>query len=306
MEEFCENPSLKLYNKLKEREKKILVEYSQKVVDNKIQGNKRFANRILKYHHKIPVNVTLEQLKINHDRWRTSIKEGKYHYDILQPNTLVFRGSGKHLELVKDKPTYFALEFYDSTTYVTFGTRIKKTQKPKDNFLVGILIKPIQLFKVDSLDNINLLLRESFNKEKDLYEAVVQMFMSQSDLLKYRMHPTLPTPFFLEQIESATKPFQFRKLYRFSAASHDFMFVNWLCKHGFQGYSAGNFETYSRFVDRDKTGLFHAEIVICDPLSYVHVLGTVHIEKPKTMQALQNILINLQKNTKIKSYYRSK
>ena len=303
MDEFCDNPSLKSYNKLDDKIKKILIEYSQKIIDNKLSGNKRLANRIIKYHYKIPIHITLDELKINHNKWRSSIKEDKYYYDIVKKDTIVFRGSGKNLELQKDKPTYFALEYYDSTTYINFGTRLKKDNKSKDNFLVGLVTKPLKLFKLDSLENINYLLMESFQNNKDLYEAIIRMFMRESTIFKYRMHTNLKPSSELSQIETKTRPFLFNHLYRVSVAKYDFIFVNWLCQNGFNGYSTGILDTID--FPSGKVSEFHAEMVICDPLSFIQIIDTINITKPKDTIALQNILIKLQKNKKIYPYLSS-
>ncbi len=50
------------------------------------------------------------------------------------------------------------------------------------------------------------------------------------------------------------------KVYRNSSISRDIKFLKWICKNGFDGYTAGPTK-----VANDKSGYFHLETAICSP-----------------------------------------
>jgi len=173
--------------------------------------------------------------------------------------------------------------------------------------MIGNTTEPIKLLKFDSITNINHLLKRLFNeKNMKVYNALKAMFMKLSHIETMRVHDVtkLKNMKYVSVSETKNHPVQFNELIRSSTLTNDIIFVDWLCKNGFQGYSSGSFLMHAAmgdYLEKNK-GTFPSEIVICDPTKYVTILDIFEISAPTNFEESQNILIAMEKDSKLKKF----
>jgi hypothetical protein len=90
-------------------------------------------------------------------------------------------------------------------------------------------------------------------------------------------------------VRTDTDPISFKKLVRNSIIKNDFLFSNWLCAHGFHGYSAGVMDMYIHMTLKKA---FPEEIMLCDP-TILQLCRTIETPRLKTREQLQDILQDL-------------
>lgn len=263
MNVFCQAPSRKNFNKLSISEKNALYH----VALSDIPKNQNLARRIIAYYEKKPLSLGVEVLN-----WRTTTRHGKYDYDIIPKATLLFRGSKSPIVLLK-KATYFALEIANANQYLSV--------KKKSHLSMYKTKRSLKLFRLDSIHNINMLLSDLYTSNKTLYKIVYDMFMPVIIPLKPKLMAGI--------VHNHNDPISFKKLVRNSIMKNDFLFSNWLCAHGFHGYSAGIMDIYIHMTLRKS---FPEEIMLCDPSTVLQLCKTIETPRLKTREQLQDILQN--------------
>lgn len=311
MELFCTEPSYGRFQKLSHSEKESLVLASNKIIQNKIRGNRRMAKRILHYHKSPNIILddvyTYDDISIHHHKpWRQAKTQSEYTFDIIPQNILLFRASSREIEIISDRPTYFALESYSASTYLNYNVKGKKSviEKHLGYLWVGYTIQPVKLLRLDDVENVNRLLRQFFMHDKKLYEVLKSMFMSIINMGSMKLYDLSKLFPYIKVSETKTNPVQFHSLIRHSVLTTDQVFVDWLCKHGFHGYSAGKLKSHVELGQRDKTKYNHfgAEIVLCKPQASVQTIHVFRFQSPTSFQEAENILITIQKNEKISKF----
>jgi hypothetical protein len=195
-------------------------------------------------------------------------------YDSIPQGKLLFRASKDKVVLEKDRATYFGPTIHVANLYM---------RDYKNGFLnVYQTTAELKLFRLDHLDNVNRLLRESYaSSDKSLYKTIADMFVAGASTKSQK---------FKSYIKSET-PLQFKKLLRSSYIQSDFLFANWLCANGFQGYSAGRITVSTESFP----ALFHEEIMLCDPTAALRLVMEVPMKKKQqSFEALQAIVHRAQ------------
>lgn len=275
MEDFCKKPSKKGYDQLSPSIRNLFYQYSKKILQSKYKGDYRLANRICAYHDNKPLHMAV----IVPDFWRKTSRQDDWDYDELNNDTFLYR-AGKNPIVLENKPTYFAIEVGNANQYLP--------TKKNGHLVVFQLKKPIRLFRLDSLSNINRLLKQLYDtNQHDLYHVLVKMF--SSPLLKQykKLYETT--------IQKETDPIQLSRLVRYSLIPNDFRFANWLCQNGFDGYSAGVMEIYVGVGRVAKE--FPEEILLCDPQKILKVVGHVMTTRKTKRELLDTLLDNLLSTT---------
>lgn len=274
MQDFCAQPTRKKYELLDKEARELLYQYSVQIMRSEQEGDYRLANRILSYHDGTPLRMAVE---VPHFWRRPHAKKGGWVCDEIAVGTELYRAGKSSIPLQKNRPTYFALEIGNANQYLPV--------KKEGYLTVYRAAKALCLFRLDSVDNINRLLRHLHGLKNDtLYRVVLKMFYPP--LLKH--YKTLYDTTILHE----THPIQFKRLVRYSLISNDFLFANWLCQQGFEGYSAGVMHIYSGV---GKTAAeFPEEVLLCDP-SRLTAVATFHTQKKKNREALDSLLDSQKK-----------
>jgi hypothetical protein len=267
METFCKKPSKKGFQKLPLPIRQLFYQYSQEILQSKRKGNFRLAHRICAYHENKPLRMAV----IVPDFWRKTIRKADgWEYDELSKDVALYR-AGKKPIVLENQPTYFAIEVGNANQYLP--------TKKAGYLVVFQLKKQVRLFRLDSLSNINRLLRELYHSSPDLYEVVRKMFIPPL-LKQYKK--------LYETTVQKTDPLQLSRLIRYSLIPNDFRFANWLCQNGFDGYSAGVMDIYVGMGRVAKE--FPEEVLLCDPPSVLHTVGQIQTTKKTSRDALDSLL----------------
>lgn len=271
MDDFCACPLRKRYNELGTEVKQKLYAYSLKIMRSELRGDYRMAHRIISYHEGKP----LEMAVVVPTGWRTSRKVKGWVCDEIAAGVEFYR-AGK--SLTEKRPTYFALEVGNANQYLP--------TKKEGCLTVYRSMGRLRLFQLDNVNNINrLLLQLHKSKEDHLYRVVLTMF-----------YPPLIKNYkklYESTILQETHPVQFKRLVRYSLISNDFVFANWLCQEGFQGYSAGVMDIYSG-AGRVRAQ-FPEEVLLCDPLSVLEVVSTFSTKRKSSRESLDALLDSQKK-----------
>ena len=210
--------------------------------------------------------------------WRLSSKNttSPWKMDILPTSTLLFRGQ-KTKNVLERKATYFAPEIGNANQYLP-------VQKP------GVLSiyrpkAPLNLFRLDDLDNVNQLLRDTYKTNPVLYEVIRSMFLSKVLQIKITVNPLLK-----DTLIAKEEPIQFKRLVRYSLIKSDFIFANWLCQQGFHGYASGVMWMYEVGAIKES---FPEEVMICDPVAHLSLVADINMNKQKNRFKLDEILETL-------------
>jgi len=269
--DFCSKPSKTTYNKISGNHREFMHTVSQFIIKYNI-GNIRLAYRIKDYYQNKFGNKRLMGIPVA-SGWRSQLPLiDTYYYDIIPDGTSLFRGS-KNDEPLKNRATYFALEIGNANQYLPVNI----------NGFMGIYKtnKELRLFRLDDLDNINSLLAFFFKRDKKMYENFKRMFVSPLVELNEVLLNS-------KTYQEEDGPIQLKDLIRASDTKVDFKFANWLCEQGFDGYSAGIMERYSR--GRYEPA-FPEEIMLCKPVDNVLLIKEMlKMKKSKNRDKLDDIL----------------
>ena len=236
-----------------------------------------------------------------------------WEYEIIEAGTILYRATKKPLDEASffggsDTPTYFAPSVYTCNKYLP---------AKKDGYMYIFRLKHnLQVFKFDSLYNINKLLMLQFYNMEDLdafpgeyrikklgkieieqvmkygksyYDIIIEMFTGRSHVLKKNRPGTLGE-------KKEKKPTQLTRLLRKSVYKDDMAFVKELCNK-FAGYNAGFIirgESNWNYVPDDKKR-FPPELMLCEPEKNVgEPIGMIRMkqetENLKNNEKLQNIV----------------
>ena len=247
VELFCKSPSPKLWNNIDRKTKLFFIEACKYCIKQK-KGNVSLARNILN---------TAKKPNTSIDTWE---------YITLPKNTLLYRGTKTIPEKI-NRATYYTTNINTANNYLP-STKIGylNIYKCKED---------LKLFKFDSLDNVNKLLRDTFTDKKilippkklrsgiilpgkSLYDIIREMFSG----LSWAVAP------------EEDKPLQLSVLKRYSLLANDIVFSNWLCNNNFNGYDAK--------LMKQKFGVdFSEETMICKPNDDLIVLEHIQIRKQK-------------------------
>jgi len=264
IKKFCAEPSFTNFKLLPLDVRELTVSMSREALQKK--KTNLMASMIIKYN-----------ILFHNSDWRRSLPivdtQSGRTYDIIPKGKLLFRGSKDRVVLEKDRATYFGPTIHIANLYM---------RNHKNGFLnVYQTTKELRLFRLDHLDNVNRLLRESYASDRELYKTIADMFVGGVSTKSQKLKT---------YIQSET-PLQFKKLLRSSYIQSDFRFSSWLCANGFQGYSAGRMTVSTESFP----ALFHEEIMLCDPTTALQLVMEVQMkQKQQSLEALQAIVHRAQ------------
>ena len=192
----------------------------------------------------------------------------KWEYTIVPKDTLLFRGTKKIPDEI-DRATYYTQSIKTANIYLP-------TNKPGFMNVYKTLFD-LKIFKLDSLHNANLLLKETFDDK-----SIVQKSTTGGlDMTLYDIIRLLYTGEYVVQPKE-TKGHQIKRLIRNSSTKSDIIFSNWLCNNGFNGYEAG--------IMKQKLGHdFPAETMLCKPLRDIEAMEPTEMKKIKNDNVLKDI-----------------
>ena len=312
---FCQDLSKSNFYLLSGKEKKILLEYSHKMVDGKIStGHRRLARRIIKLELGRQEDTSPEEVTINERsdrRWRYDLPKNSddktgFIYSVIPKNLLLFRGNALAYKNIKRPSLYLALDPFVAANYVNFGVKIRKKTELANykGYLQTFYTKEeVKLFRLDSLHNINGLLRQFFEKDEPMYEVLKGMFMKVTHNAGMKIHDMTKYVSYISQSETKTRPVQFHQLIRYSVLTNDIQFVEWLCKNGYQGYVSATIPQHGELgLPGSKESLLGAELVLCQPDEFITFLGEISIRAPQSYSELDQAIIKLEKNRAIHDF----
>jgi hypothetical protein len=265
IKKFCANPSFTNFKLLPLDVRELTVSMSREALQKK--KTNMMASMIIKYN-----------ILFHHSDWRRSLPivdtQSGRTYDIVSKGKLLFRASKDRVVLEKDRATYFGPTIHIANLYM---------RDHKNGFLnIYQTTAELKLFRLDNLDNVNRLLRESYaSSDKSLYKTIADMFVAGVSTKSQKLKTYI----------QSENPLQFKKLLRSSLTESDFRFANWLCANGFQGYSAGRITVSTESFPRE----FHGEIMLCDPTTALQLVMEVQMkQKQQSFEALQAIVHRAQ------------
>ena len=125
----------------------------------------------------------------------------------------------------------------------------------------------LRLLDISDVRTINTLLRNNFN-DKEKYKLLKKVFIKDNILASYELYgQNFPKKDLFTQFETESQPWQLKKPLRNSVKKYDFMFANYLCENGFDGYVA------------ERMDGFHDEIMLCNPKKDLELLKEIHRTK---------------------------
>lgn len=246
VELFCTSPSPKLWNNIDRKTKLFFIEACKYCVKKK-KGNVSLAKNIL--------NIAKKP--------NTSINT--WEYIILPKNTVLYRATKTVPEKI-NRATYYTVNIKTANSYLPSN---------KKGYLNIYRCKnDLKLFKFDSLDNINKLLKDSFTDSKilippkKLRNGSVLPGKTLYDILKI----IFASPATWAMGIKDDKPLQLTKLLRNSGMQDDLALANWLCENKFNGYEANNMR---QIYGTD----FPAETMICKPLDDLILVESIEMKR---------------------------
>jgi hypothetical protein len=271
---FCSDPSQLNFDALPVFYKKNLHDFSKKIVSGKIKGNKVLATTVITFYEKCKRTLG----KIISQSWRVNQVDTTncLIMSIIPTQTLLFRGQKKK-NVLQDRPTYFAFEIGNANQYLP--------SSQKGLLSIYETNQPLRLFQLDDLENVNKILRETFIKNPTVYQVIKSMFLSKILELKISNKEKC-----FQKIIKSRDPIQFNILVRNSIIKNDFIFANWLCEQGFDGYCSGLMHIYEVGSLRKS---FPEELMICHPIGSVDVVQEIEMKKEKDRLKLDQILQNI-------------
>jgi hypothetical protein len=272
---FCSDPSQLSFDKLPVFYKKNLHDLSKKIVSGKVKGNKILATTVVNFYEKCKRTLG----KIIPQSWRQNQLDSTncLIMSIIPSQTLLFRGQKKK-NVLQDRPTYFALEIGNANQYLPASQ--------KGLLSIYRTNHPLKLFRLDDLENVNKILRETFIQNPPVYQVIKSMFLSKILELKISNKEKC-----FQKIIKNRNPIQFNVLVRNSIIKNDFIFANWLCGQGYDGYCSGLMHIYEVGSLRKS---FPEEVMICYPFGSVDVIQEIEMKKEKDRVKLDQILQNIK------------
>ena len=245
VELFCKSPSPKLWNNLDKSTKLFFIETCKYCIKKK-KGDVSLARKILNIAKKPNISI---------DTWE---------YITLPKDTLLYRSTKTIPEKI-NRATYYTTNINTANMYLPSN---------KNGYLnIYKCKKDLKLFKFDSLDNVNKLLRDSFTDKKLLIQpkklrgGAVLPGKSLYDIIRSIFTGVIVAP-------EEDKPLQLSVLKRYSLLADDIAFSNWLCNNNFNGYDAN--------LMKHKFGFdFSEETMICKPNDDLIVLEHIETRKQK-------------------------
>ena len=271
---FCSHPSQLNFEVLPVFYKKNLHNLSKMIVSGKIKGNKELATTVITYYEKCKRTLG----KIIPQSWRQNQVDTTncLIMSIIPTQTLLFRGQKKN-NVLQDRPTYFALEIGNANQYLPTSQ--------KGLLSIYRTNHPLRLFRLDDLENVNKILRETFIQNPTVYQVIKSMFLSKILELKISNKEKC-----FQKIIKSRDPIQFNVLVRNSIIKNDFIFANWLCEQGYHGYSSGLMHIYEIGSLRKN---FPEEVMICHPIGSLNLVQEIEMKKEKDRIKLDEILQNI-------------
>ena len=244
--------------------------------------------------------------------WRGDHSQMKIGYMILfLTGTILFRGDKNILGFHPPARVYTAagkgVKKSDIAKRVTVGTAmfytpdlavaIRYLPRTTIGFINVFRTKrPIKLLRIDNVSNINKILQESFDLDKDLYLAIRNFYgdfrMSNAPLdvehgpqfidnKKYFYHKDRT-----RIVELGDIPFV-----RNSEFGPDLKFSNWLCDKGFNGYTGGVLDVWGKEDDKGPEKViccFAPEVMLCNSLEDLEFLVGYKMNNPTKNANLDN------------------
>lgn len=258
---FCANPNTKLWNNLNKKTKLFFIEACKYCIKNR-KGNISLAKKILNISKKPSTDI---------DSWE---------YITLPKNTLLCRAT-KTIPEKLNRATYYTTNIRTANMYLPL------TKKGYLSFYR--CKKDLKLFKFDSLDNVNKLLRDTFADNKILIPP--KKLRSGTVLPGKRLYDIIRSMFTGVNWVVAPKedkPIQLSILKRNSVMEDDLAFSNWLCDNSFSGYDA------SLMTQKFGAG-FSEETMICKPLDDLILIENIEMIRSKNPVTLLKIKERISK-----------
>ena len=184
----------------------------------------------------------------------------------LDPHVYLYRGNRKKIKL-ENIATYFAAWYGTCNHYMGTKKGYLNVYQLKN--------KNVKLLDISDVRTINTLLRNTFS-DKEKYEMIRKIFIASYITASYKFNgPNFNKKDYFTQLETNTQPWQLKVPLRNSAKSSDFVFANYLCEIGFDGYVA------------EKIQGFHSEVMLCSPKNDVQLLKEIHKSKFKTIRKMK-------------------
>lgn len=255
VELFCKSPNSKLWNNIDKKTKLFFIEACKYCIQKK-KGKLSLARNIL--------NIAKKP--------NTSIYT--WEYITLPKNTVLYRAT-KDIPEKRNRATYYTTNIKTANTYLP--------SNKKGYLNIYICKNDLKLFKFDSLENINKLLRDSFADNKML---IPPKKLPNGNLLPgkrlYDIIRSMFTGVNWTIAPKEDKPIQLSILKRNSVMGDDLVFSNWLCDNNFNGYDAP--------LMTQKFGFgFSEETMICKPLNDLILIESIQMNKTKNPVVLLNI-----------------
>lgn len=214
-----------------------------------------------------------------HNEIHTIVNNNPLIEFILPKDTILYR-SGQNQEL-QETPTFFSRQQKTAKKYeIIYNNRYRKDKKKRDYKVK----KDVKLLNISNVNTINSLLNISFHTDKNFYNIVKKMFISQAITYAYSFkinndpmtrldplfHFTNYSGFFTK-FETDTQPWQVCIPIRNSEKDNDFNFVTELCKKfNYKGYFADEMRNvHGSVVLEDRN--FHEEIMLCNPKEVLEI-----------------------------------
>ena len=211
-------------------------------------------------------------------------------------HTITHNNSLIEFTLPKDSILYRSGENQALQTTPTFFSRQQKTAKIYEKIFNHIafkdkkmrsykLKKDVKLLNISNVITINSLLNISFHTDKNFYNIVKKVFISEPieqayNLFKHNVSMSGINELwnfdnysdFFTEFETETQPWQVSTPIRNSEKDNDFIFVTELCKKfDYKGYIADEMlNVHGSVVDENK--YFHEEVMLCNPNDVLTVL----------------------------------
>lgn len=255
VELFCKSPSPKLWSNLDRKTKLFFIEACKYCIKQK-KGNVSLSRNILNIAKKPNTSI---------DTWE---------YITLPKNRLLYRAT-KTIPEKTNRATYYTTNIKTANMYLP--------SNKKGYLNIYRCKKDLKLFKFDSLDNINKLLRDTFVDNKMLIPP--KKLRSGNVLPGKRLYDIIRSMFTGVNWAVAPKedkPIQLSILKRNSVMEDDLAFSNWLCDNNFNGYDAP-------LMTQKFGGGFSEETMICKPLDDLILIESIQMNKTKNPVVLLNI-----------------
>jgi hypothetical protein len=197
----------------------------------------------------------------------------------LPKDSILYR-SGQN-QALQEKPTFFSRQEKTAKIYEKIFNHIFLGKKKRSYKLK----KDVKLLNISNVITINSLLNISFHTDKNFYNIVKKVFISQPIEQAYNLfkHDVPMSGIdelwnfdnysgFFTEFETGTQPWQVSTPIRNSEKDNDFIFVTELCKKfDYKGYIADEMRNvHGSVVNENKN--FHEEVMLCNPNEVLTVL----------------------------------